>query len=616
MYPARRPAGSRPSRGTTVGLLALISLAGIAALMFLASPVSVFPGALRAALRAADASAETADPVRVADQQIAAQWKLHGLIPSRRASDYDFIRRASLDIIGRIATADEVAHFLRDPATTRRRLLVDRLLASPEYARNWASIWTVWLLTRSAPALSREQMQTWLERQFSSTGQGFDRVVMELLTASGKSDTNGAVNFLLINQGEPVPADRQAEEGYAEFVPATSRTTRLFLGLQIQCTQCHDHPFNTQWKQKHFWGVNAFFRQTKPGRPPMRRAQRQIPAPALALADDPSVNAEGAVFYEERRGTLLMGRPEFLDGRRMPGGPGPSRREVLARSVTGSPFFAKAYVNRMWAHFFGRGFTNPGPADDFGDHDPVTHPLLPEEMLSALRQPRAASPGVIQKAKDSEEDREKPRLLDYLAEQFRARGHDPRALIRWICGMEAYQLSSTANGTNDKPQADPYFSRVALKALSPEQLFESLMVATQAEAAEGADARRQLREAWTRNLIANFGDDEGNEVTFNGTVVQALILMNGKELNEALTSRNKGTVAQAIVFLARRGQRPALDHLYLAALNRPATEREFRVITREVGLIRSGNVRTADPWSLWQDAFWAVLNSNEFVLNH
>src|SRR5262249_20096257 len=121
--------------------------------------------------------------------------------------------------------------------------------------------------------------------------------------------------------------------------------------------------------------------------------------------------------------------------------------------------------------------------------------------------------------------------------------YDLKKLIRWICHSHAYNLSCVANKTNDKPEVEPLFSRMVLKALSPEQLFESLMVATRAAAADTKDGKRAAREQWLGNLISNFGDDEGNEVNFNGTVVQALMMMNGKEINEAIARKGKGTLA-------------------------------------------------------------------------
>src|SRR5207244_1936274 len=132
-------------------------------------------------------------------------------------------RRATLDIVGRIATPDEVRQFFRDPAPVRRAHLIDRLLQGPDYARTWATIWTVWLMTRSAPELNREQLRSWLETQFARSDAGFDKIVTELLTATGKNTENGAVNFILSQLGEPVPPQKRMDEGQFSMVPITSR---------------------------------------------------------------------------------------------------------------------------------------------------------------------------------------------------------------------------------------------------------------------------------------------------------------------------------------------------------------------------------------------------------
>jgi hypothetical protein len=524
--------------------------------------------------------------VNFINEQIAAKWKANRLKPSDRSSDYEFLRRAYLDIVGRIAKPDEIQRFLRDPETVRRPLLVDRLLQSPEYARNWASIWAVWLMTRTganepARAIYHEQMHKWLEDFFAKDGASYKEMVTELITASGKSNENGAVNYILAHLGEQNPPNEQGKEGRSNMVPITSRTIRLFDGLQIQCAQCHPHPFNKEWKQDDFWGVNAFFRQIDipRGRPGMGRMAMET---VLEVRDNPDLNSDGKIFYEERNGVLRAIRPQFLhdpenkDNDESLVSAGGNRRQDLAKFVTGHRNFARAYMNRMWGHFFGRGFTNP--IDDFGPDNEPSH----------------------------------PELLDKLGVEFAHYGYDPRRLIRWICNSEAYNLTSVANKTNDTADAEPFFSRMLLKALSPEQLFESLMTATQAEMFEGRENRKKIRESLMRNLSSNFGDDEGNEVTLNGTVVQALLMMNGSDINNAISSDKKGTVAWAVV--KKPSPAAILDYLYEAALNRPPTmkEKERILAIRHAPVSRAGT----SPLAFWQDVFWALLNSNEFILNH
>jgi hypothetical protein len=342
---------------------------------------------------------EDVDQVRAINDKLGAKWRAQRITPSPRASDYEFIRRVSLDLIGRIAKPDEITRFLADPPATRRALLIDRLLKSEEYAKNWANIWTVWLLTRTGAndggegGTHHEQMRQWLEGQFAREGMSYKELVREILTATGKSSENGAVNYILAHLGEPVPSPKQMEEGKFSMVPVTSRTTRLFLGLQTQCAQCHDHP-NKVWKQKDFWGINVFFRQVDaPGGP--RPANRRMMG-RDELKDNPALNPEGVVLFEQRSGGVLATKAAFLDHTR-PDPRNASRRQELARFITDSPYFAKAYVNRMWAHFFGRGFTNP--VDDFGPDNEVSH----------------------------------PELLNELAASFAHYGYDPRRLIRWIC---------------------------------------------------------------------------------------------------------------------------------------------------------------------------------------
>jgi hypothetical protein len=514
-----------------------------------------------------------AEQVRYINELIEAGWKANKVSPSVRCSDYEFIRRASLDIIGRIPNARELEQFFRDPSATRRSLLVDRLLKSDDYVKNWANVCTVWLLSRSGsvdPARQKrhEMMRLWLEDKFARE-RNYKEVATELVTATGKESDNGATGFILSWLGEPIP-NKQAEEGQFDMVPITARTTRLFLGLQTQCVQCHDHPFGPS-KQKDFWGVNAFFRQVKvPGYAPMRRGMMTT----LTLEDDKDFNQSGRVFYERRNGVVMATKGVFLDGTKLSTEGTTTRREELAKLITTSDYFPKAYVNRMWAHFMGRGFTVP--VDDFS---------IPDNTPSH------------------------PELLDKLAKDFAGSGgYEPRNLIRWICNSNAYNLSSVANNSNKGQEAEPFFARMQLKAMSPEQLFESLMVATRSDVGLSREAKKKLREEWTRSLVVNFGDDEGNEATFNGTVVQALMLMNGKQINDAIT-KTDGTVVQAMK--RHSASSGVINELFMAALNRPANGREAVAIGAELKRIRAGGA-----YGLYQDVFWALLNSNEFLLNH
>jgi len=265
--------------------------------------------------------------------------------------------------------------------------------------------------------------------------------------------------------------------------------------------------------------------------------------PPLELRDNPATNLPGVVFYEKRNGVVLQAKAEFLAsgearrGERLtPGTSGNERRAELAKYVVGHDMFPRAIANRMWGTFFGRGFVNP--IDDFNDNNAPSN----------------------------------PELLDGLAGAYKNYGYDQKKLIRWMCNSHAYNLSCVANKTNDKVEKEALFSRMIVKSMSPEQLFESLHTATETKSSKTDKAA--ARDKWLNTLVANFGDDEGNEVNFNGTVVQALLMMNGTDLNDAVT-RKDGTVDQAM----KKGNPEAIiKELYLATLNRPPTPKEIATL--------------------------------------
>jgi hypothetical protein len=523
------------------------------------------------------------------NESLAKAWADNKIRPSARAKDHEFLRRAYLDIIGRIATPGEVRSFETNPDRVKliHRLLYEKVKIegheydySEEYARNWANVWTVWLMTRSANPVYQEQMRVWLEEHFAKNGS-HKEMVEKLLTANGKTNDNGAVNYVLRHLGESNTSGKSDDEGHFDAVPVTSRTTKLFLGLQTQCVQCHDHPFNPEWKQSNFWGVNVFFKQIDREPRDLGRMRNMMDAPVLTLKDDSRVNREALMSYEKRSGVVLYTRATFLDGRKTDfEKESKPRREILAGLVTSSEMFPKAYVNRIWGHLFGRGMNEQATVDDFGDHNKVVHP----ELLEYLAKEFATE------------------VSDFEPNKYNA--YDPKKLLFWICSSEAYGLSSQPNPSNDKPEAEAFFSRMMLKSMTPEQLFESLTLATEGVVQKQSEERKKRREEWNKKLVVNFGDDEGNEITFNGTLIQALMLMNGKELGEAIKARDKGTLADAIK-KGKGNPSRVVEELYLTALNRrPGAEAS-----------RINKYKSNDP-GFYADLLWALLNSNEFILNH
>jgi hypothetical protein len=532
-----------------------------------------------APLQAADKD-RTEEVAKLIQQQLSQKWQENNLQPADKIDDLGFLRRVTLDIIGRIPTLDEVEAFEKDQAPDKRVRWVDRLLAGKEYPENWALLWTRWIFagTKIHPAY-RGQFQGWLKEQFARN-VGHKDLAMKLLTATGKSNENPAVHFLLANLGEEFSAEKRAKDGQFSMQPATFRSFSLFLGYQIACIQCHCHPFNADWKLEHFWQLNGYFRQVERKGAPSDANAPMDAAPVLELADNPDFNKSGVIFYERRSGVWSATQPTFLEPRyKLPKDFAGNRREEFVRRVTAHDNFSKALVNRLWGHFFAHSMNiRPGSVDDFGEHNEVVH----------------------------------PGLLDQLAKAFSAAGYDYKQLIRWICASDAYQLRATANVTNEPEEAEVYFSRMLVRPMSFEQMFDSVWTAARLGDVVGNGKKSALREKWRKFLGVQFTD----EGTFPSPEVdpwrRMFLLMNNPDVHDALNDKVNGMLA-----LARQRATPEkiADALYLATLTRHPTSAEKNRIEQEIRKERRRS-KNGDLAPLWNDLLWALLNSNEFIVHH
>jgi hypothetical protein len=507
------------------------------------------------------------------NQQIRQGWTDNEVKPSDVAEDAEWLRRVYLDIVGHIPPAEEVARFLEDKDKAKRAKLIEKLLDEPGYERNMATIWTNLSVGRRATqrgnnmTYSREDMYRFYLRAFHEN-RPWDQVVYDVVSAEGRSDQNGAVNYLLAQLAMP-------DEG----VQATAKTTRLFMGIQVQCTQCHNHPFN-KWEQDQFWQFNSFFRQL--GTDPFREYNPRTGRDEVKYISLVRTEFSGPVFFEPRSGEMKVAYPQFFDQEIPEGVEGAefNRRERLAKLMTQGeqPWIAKAMVNRTWAQFMGYGFTKP--VDDMGPHNAASH----------------------------------PDLLDRLTAEFVKSKYDVKQLIRWIANSEAYNLTSQFGRHNevDNPSAGevPLFSHMYVKTMSPEQLYDSLIIATEAHKAgrtTWTDAESKKQE-WMQQFVIAFDTDEADEATsFNGTIPQALMMMNSELVQNAI-STDKGTYLYNV--LAGKGNDIAkINQLYESVLGRKPIRTE---------LSKFNEIVKKYPNKLWayQDMFWALLNSNEFIFNH
>ena len=562
-------------RGRKAFRLAILLILGV-----LAGPATVVWGQLEDASATVPRSRDAViDQINAHIEQV---WFDYELKPSRLATDGEWCRRVFLDVIGRIPSVEEAQEFIDSDDPEKKTKLVETLLYddryTEEFARNWTTVWTNLLIGRTGGTdnnsmISREGMQKYLRDSFARE-KPYDKMCYELVTASGTTtpgdeDFNGATNFLI----DKVNADQAAL--------ATAATTRVFLGLQVQCTQCHNHPFN-DWKQQKYWETNAFFRQVRAFSGGMRARDGGV----ARLADQDfrgesgNNEDEAEIFYELRNGLVAVAYPVFLDGTEV-GRSGlvnvVNRRKVFADMMIESPYFTKSIANRMWGHFLGHGFTKP--VDDLGPHNIPSNPAL----------------------------------LEFLAQEFRNGGFDLRQMITWITLSKPYQLSSRQDGNDaDDPLLGeaPKFTHFYIRQMEAEQLYESLRVATEADRAQVSYEEQERRKSrWLAQFNQAFGNDEGQEsTTFDGTIPQVLMMFNGEMIKEAI-STDSGSMIDRLASSGLKYNR-CVDHLFMAGLTREPTTRESGM-ARDFLQARGGNAKEA-----LRDVWWVVLNTNEFIFNH
>ncbi len=513
--------------------------------------------------------------IQFVNLELSQSWKDNKVTPAAPASDSEWCRRVYVRLLGRIPAVEEITAFTKDSSADRREKLVTQLLESEKYAdefnQHWAGVWINVLVGRVAgmeegDPVNREQLQGYLVSAFDRK-LSYDRLVTELLIAQGSTGSanvqEGAINFLLSGFQEK------------DATVATNRVSRIFLGVNLQCAQCHNHPTN-DWDQADYWSLNAFLRQIAVERD--GKNARLYDRDLVAQRGDAD---EAEVYYQTPSGLMKVAYPKFIDGTELPHTGDlaqVNRREKLAQLIVRTDEMPRALVNRMWSHFFGYGFTKP--VDDIGEGNQPTH----------------------------------PELLEKLSQQFIAHGYDLRALMKWIVLSDPFQRSSRIPAGNiaDSPEAGnvALFSRYYTRQLQVEEVYDSLMIAAKfrSNTADGVDPV-QARKAWSQQFARSMAtDDMSEESTFDGGTRQSIIMMTG-DLMQHVTSSEKdgmlrGVIASPLTYEEK------VQHLFLAALSRRPAAKEMQGAQKL--LAANGN----NAKSALQDLWWALLNSNEFILDH
>lgn len=492
--------------------------------------------------------------VRQIDELLGELWTKNDVAPTMPAESSELLRRVYLDLAGRTPSVSEVRAFENDESTNRFESLVDRLLKSPDHASHLATVWRRFLIPEGVDLTAFggvEAFDQWLAERFSSD-DSYDEVVRNLLLAEGRLVRSGPLLFYSAAKLDP---DQLA-----------SRTARVFLGMRLECAQCHDHPFEP-WAQDEFWGFAAFFARIS--RP---KGTLENVSTVMRVSDVD----RGEVMLPETEQVIA---PKFLDGSKILEGDGaPARRQQLADWLTAArnPYFARATANRVWGQLFGKGIVEP--IDNFGiEHQPAS-----------------------------------PELLDLLAGHFVGTGFSLRELFRSVVLSKAYRLSSGATSVDDNGPA--LFAQMNIKTLTAEQVYDCISVAALLDSGPTGDAMAvnvaRIGNSSRAAFVQQFRTPVGRNTEYQGGIPQALTLMNGGLISGATGLSSSGLLKSLEAPFFTNIER--IEVLYLATLSRKPRATEWELLDGYI----SDDAKDNELQEGLADILWALLNSAEFTLNH
>ncbi len=552
----------------------------------LKSTASLFVFAVAIAMPAAHAAGQVQLRDSI-DQHVAAAWSRQQVEPATLADDAEFLRRIYLDLIGIIPNYEEAVAFLADTSSDKREKLVSRLLNNPRFGVHQSDLWDMVYFGRNPPGFGtreRDGFKNWLRDQFNDNVP-YDVWARSILQAEGNTVEDGAPMFFV--QYKNAPED------------ATEAVTEKFLGIQLQCARCHDHPFD-DWTQLDFYGMAAFFARVRVvdiGK------KGKLKAFAIGEKNTGEVLFTGPAMQQRpgKKGTPVP--PTFLGGKPLEEPPPPenlkeprnfksgklppppifSRKSQLATWITSrdNPYFARAIANRIWAQFMGKGIVHP--VSNLSPNNPPSH----------------------------------PELLDLLAKSLVEHDFDLKWFIAEIVNSRTYQLTSRGAVREAKPL---WYERARYRPLSAEELLESWVVASQYDKVLKADGkplppiakiatskeRLQIRGLTWNYILQAFGRPDDGVGNFQGGLKEHLYLNNG-QIRQLISTR-PGSL-HALLSKSDQPWEARVERLFVQVLSRPPDSQERK---RFVDYLSADD----DASGRLHDAIWTLMTCSEFRLNH
>ena len=483
------------------------------------------------------------------DKLVHAKLKKLRIAPSEVCSDEVFLRRVTLDVIGLLPTPEEYNRFIGSKDPKKREKLVDELLGRKEFAELWVLKWAELLQIRSSNQVSYKAMllyYNWLQDKIARNVP-MDQTVQELLGASGGTFKSPATNYYQLE---------------TDTLKVSENVAQVFMGMRIQCAQCHNHPFD-RWTMNDYYGFASFFAQ-------VGRKGTDDPREVIVF------NSGGGDIRHPIGGRVM--KPKFLGGAE-PDVAGKDRRAVLAKWLASpqNPYFATNLANIVWGHFFGQGIIDP--VDDVRISNPASN----------------------------------PELLAELGKKFTEYKYDFKKLVRDICTSRTYQLSTQPNKSNEGDTRN--FARAPLRRIKAETFLDCISLVTETKnkfpgLPQGARAVQIADGGISTYFLSTFGRATREtvcscEVKLEPTLSQSLHLLNG----ETTTQRIAGGNLVGKRLQEKKAPAEVIEELYLRCLSRKPTAAEKAKLEKLVGVEK-------DKKKALEDVFWALLNSREFMFNH